>query len=110
MNSDGGILLVGVEDDGNILGIQKDNFENEDKLRLHCKSLINNNIGPEFTRFINLKLKPVKEKQIVVIECERVRKPVFLSIGQNEEFFVRSGPSSMKITMSQMVKYLEERR
>jgi len=110
MNSDGGILLVGVEDNGNILGIQMDNFENEDKLRLYCKSLINNHIGPEFTRFINLKLKPVKEKQVVIIECERVRKPVFLSIGKNEEFFVRSGPSSMKITMSQMVKYLEERR
>ena len=110
MNSDGGILLVGVEDDGNILGIQVDNFENEDKLRLYCKSLINNHIGPEFARFINLKLKLVKGKQVVIIECERVRKPVFLSIGKNEEFFVRSGPSSMKITMSQMVKYLEERR
>jgi hypothetical protein len=110
MNSDGGILLVGIEDDGNILGIQADNFENEDKLRLYCKSLINNHIGPEFARFINLKLKLVKEKQIVVIECERVRKPVFLSIGKNEDFFIRSGPSSMKITMSQMVKYLEERR
>lgn len=110
MNSDGGILLVGVEDNGNILGIQVDNFENEDKLRLYCKSLINNHIGPEFVRFINLKLKLVKEKQVVVIECERVRKPVFLSIGKNEEFFVRSGPSSMKITMSQLVKYLEERR
>jgi len=110
MNSDGGILLVGVEDDGNILGIQVDHFENEDKLRLYCKSLINNHIGPEFIRFITLKIKLVKEKQIVVVECERVRKPVFLSIGKNEEFFVRSGPSSMKITMSQMVKYLEERR
>jgi hypothetical protein len=110
MNSDGGILLIGVEDDGNIMGIGADNFENEDKCRLHCKNLLNNHIGPEFSRFIHLKIRHIQEKTIVVIECERVRKPVFLSMGKNEDFYVRSGPSSLKLTMSQMVKYLDERQ
>lgn len=110
MNSDGGILLIGVEDDGNILGIEADGFENMDKCRLHCKNLINNHIGPEFARFIHLEVCRINNKFIVVIECERVRKPVFLTVGKNEDFFVRSGPSSMKLTMSQMVKYLEERK
>ncbi len=110
MNSDGGILLIGVEDDGNIMGIEVDGFENEDKCRLHFKNLINNHIGPEFSRFIHLKIRTVQEKVILAIECERVRKPVFLSMGKTEDFYVRSGPSSLKMTMSQMVKYLEERR
>ncbi len=110
MNSDGGILLIGVEDDGNIIGIEADEFENEDKCRLHFKNLINNHIGPEFSRFIHLKIRTVQEKVILAIECERVRKPVFLSMGKTEDFYVRSGPSSLKMTMSQMVKYLEERR
>ena len=110
MNSDGGILLIGVRDDGKIIGIEADDFENEDRCRLHCKNLINNHIGPEFSRFINLKIHPLDGKNIVVLECERVRKPVFLSVGKNEDFYVRSGPSSIKLTMSQMIKYLNERR
>jgi hypothetical protein len=54
MNSDGGILLIGVSDDGEILGLDADNFANEDKCRLHFKNLINTHIGVEFTRFISL--------------------------------------------------------
>ncbi|MEA3547388.1 MAG: ATP-binding protein, partial [Thermodesulfobacteriota bacterium] len=110
MNSDGGILLIGVEDNGTIMGIERDGFENEDRCGLHFKSLFNHHIGPEFSRFVTLKIISLDEKTILIIECERVRKPVFLTVGKNEDFFVRSGPSSMKMSMSQMMQYLEERR
>ncbi|MBU1140840.1 MAG: ATP-binding protein, partial [Proteobacteria bacterium] len=106
MNSDGGILLIGVEDDGTVIGIDADNFANEDKCRLHFKNLINTHIGAESSRFIHLKILTIQEKTILIIECERVRRPVFLSVGKNEDFFIRSGPSSMKLSMSQMINYL----
>lgn len=109
MNSDGGILLIGVADDGEILGLDADKFANEDKCKLHFKNLLNAHIGAEFTRFISLKVVSIQEKSILIIECERVRKPVFLSVGKNEDFFIRSGPSNTKLSMSQMVKYLSER-
>ncbi len=109
MNSDGGILLIGVDDAGTILGIEADNFANEDKCRLHFKNLMNTHVGAEFTRFVQLKVIPVNTQTILIIECERVRRPVFLSSGKQEDFFIRSGPSSMKLSMSQMVKYLAER-
>ncbi len=109
MNSDGGILLIGVNDEGNIIGVRADNFENEDRLRLHFKSLISHHIGPEFARFVHLKIRRLDGEMVLIVECERVRKPVFLKVGKNEEFVVRSGPSSLKMTMSQMVHYLEDR-
>ncbi len=109
MNSDGGILLIGVDDAGVILGTEADNFANEDKCRLHFKNLLNNHIGAEFTRFIHFKIHGIQDKTIILVECERVRRPVFLTMGKQEDFFIRSGPSSMKLSMSQMVKYLAER-
>ncbi len=109
MNSDGGILLIGVDDAGAVIGIEKDNFVNEDKCRLHFKNLMNTHVGAEFTRFVQLKVVSVNNQTILIIECERVRRPVFLSNGKQEDFFIRSGPSSMKLSMSQMVKYLAER-
>lgn len=109
MNSDGGILLIGVDDSGIILGTESDNFANEDRCRLHFKNLLNSHIGAEFTRFIHFKLHSLQDKSIILVECERVRRPVFLTMGKQEDFFIRSGPSSMKLSMSQMVKYLAER-
>ncbi len=109
MNSDGGILLIGVADDGEILGLEADNFANEDKCLLHFKNLLNNHIGAEFTRFISVKVLSIQEKSVLLIECERVRQPVFLKVGKNEDFLIRSGPSSTKLSMSQMMKYLNER-
>ncbi len=110
MNADGGILLIGVADDGTIRGISEDNFANEDKIGLHFKSLITHHIGPEFARFIRMKIVTIEENMVLIIECERVRKPIFLTVGKNEDFFVRSGPANMKMSMSQMIKYLEERQ
>ena len=110
MNSDGGILLIGVADDGTIRGIGEDDFANEDKIGLHFKSLISHHIGPEFARFIRMKITTIDDQMVLIVECERVRKPIFLTVGKNEDFFVRSGPSNVKMTMSQMVKYLEERQ
>ncbi len=109
MNTDGGMIVIGVNDRGEIVGIEEDGFESEDRCRLHLKSLVNDHIGPEFSRFISFRLGQVKGKMVLVVECERVRKPVFLKIGKNEDFYIRSGPSTVKLSMSQMVDYLEGR-
>ena len=109
MNSDGGVLLIGVNDDGQICGIAEDQFSNEDKCQLHFKNLVNSHIGTAFAKYIHLKFCHFDDKTVLVIECERVRKPVFLSIGKTEDFYIRSGPSSMKLTMSSMFSYLSER-
>jgi hypothetical protein len=109
MNSEGGTLLVGINDESNIEGIEADGFENQDKCRLHVKNLINQHIGAEFSRHIDCNLQIVNGKTIVVITCEKATDPVFLKVGKNEDFFIRSGPSSIRLSMSKMVQYLKQR-
>jgi GTPase len=48
MNAKGGTLLVGVADDGEVLGLTSDGFENGDKLQLHLVGLIRDRIGDVF--------------------------------------------------------------
>ena len=110
MNSDGGILLIGVADNGMVTGLAPDDFSSEDKCRLHVKNLINNHLGTAFSRYVHLSFCQIDSENILVLECERVRQPVFLFIGKNEEFYVRSGPASMKLSMSAMVTYLSQRQ
>lgn len=111
MNTDGGTLLIGVMDDGAILGIAADNFQNDDKYLLHFNNLIKQHIGFEFSKFIKCEMIPVEGKKIFLVECEKSKKPVFLKkINDDEEFYIRVGPSSRKLSISKMLDYLENNR
>jgi predicted HTH transcriptional regulator len=106
LNSSGGTLLIGVDDEGRIVGIGPDNFENPDKCQLHLKNVINQHIGAEFSSFIHITLVDVDGKTVVLIECSPATEPVFLRIGRNEEFYIRSGPSSIRLSPSRMISYV----
>jgi len=106
LNTKGGFLLLGVADNGMICGLEMDKFENNDRCLLHIKNLINQHIGAEFSAFLDVALLEVDDKIVVLIEVTRAGQPVFLNIGKNEEFYIRSGPSSIKLSPSQMLSYV----
>lgn len=109
MNTNGGILLIGVDDESNILGIDADEFENEDKILLHFKNLISQHIGLEFSKYINLTIKTIEDKTILVVECERADRPVFLHHKNDESFYIRSGPASVNLSISKVIRYIQNR-
>jgi DNA-binding response OmpR family regulator len=110
LNSDGGVLLVGVEDNGDILGIEADNFDNEDKYLLHVNNRIQQHIGLEHAGFIGYQLVPADNKKVLLIECQPSPSPVFLKISKEEEFYIRVGPGSRRLSTSEVVAYVTNRR
>ena len=110
LNTEGGMLLVGVDDQGQILGIDADQFPSEDKYLLHVNNLVNQHIGAEYSQFIKFRLLPVSGQQVLLIECERCDTPAFLIVGKQEEFYIRSGPGSRKLLPSKTLRYLESRK
>ncbi|MBI5964046.1 MAG: putative DNA binding domain-containing protein [Chloroflexi bacterium] len=109
LNTDGGTLLVGVEDNGNFLGIELDGFPNEDKYLLYFRDLLVTKIGREYFDIIKFGLEPVKEKKALLVECKRSSKPAFVKYDGKEEFFIRTGPSSAKLSPSEMLEYSKTR-
>ncbi len=110
LNSQGGILLLGVADDGSILGLDADGFDSNDRCLLHIKNLLNQHLGAEFFRFIRITLVETPDGRVVMIQCTPAGKPVFLRIGKNEEFYIRSGPASTKLSPSQIVNYIQKKQ
>lgn len=110
LNTEGGVLLIGVEDDGKIAGLDRDNFTNDDKCLRHIDSLISSHIGLEFSRFIHFTIIEIGDKKIVEIRCQVSEIPAFLKKGEIEEFFIRTGPASRKLKPSQIIKYLASRK
>ncbi len=105
MNSGGGTLLVGVEDDGNALGIEPDQFQNEDKYLLHFANLLNDRIGKKNAEFIHWGLKEINGKKILRVDCDASSTPVFLKNEGKEEFFIRTGPASVQLSTSEVLEY-----
>ena len=104
LNTEGGTLLIGIKDDGAVLGIEKDQFLNEDKFLLHFASLVNDRIGKHYVEQIQSGLKEIKGRKILRVDCKPSPDPVFLK-GNGEEFYVRSGPSSVQLTTSEVLEY-----
>ena len=110
MNTDGGILLLGVTDSGGINGLESDGFENEDKCRLHFKNLISQHIGAELSKYLNFGIVRVDEKTAGVVVCDRSAEPVFLKTPKRETFYIRNGPSSDELPVSKVLTYIKHRK
>ena len=109
MNSNKGKLFIGVENSGGIIGIEKDKFENTDKFILHFTNIIKSKIGKQYISLINFKFVGIDGKTVLKVECEKSDRPVFIkSINDEEEFYIRAGPSSIQIKGSELVEYIEK--
>ena len=108
LNSEGGTLLIGVSDGGEICGIEHDDFPSADKASLHVISIIKDNIGGEFLPHIKSNVVNINGKNVLRIDCERSHKEVFLKNGNEEKFYVRSGSSSVELNGSSLVDYVHQ--
>jgi predicted HTH transcriptional regulator len=110
LNTDGGTLLLGVTDDGEVTGLERDVFENNDKCRLHFKNLVATHIGAEMSKYIRFRIVSVAGKTVGVVYCARSPEPVFLKNGNKEAFYIRNGPSSDELPVSKALKYIKNRK
>jgi len=108
LNSEGGTLLIGVQDNSNIIGIEADHFENEDKFLLHFGNLMNDRIGKHIADQVKWELKAAAGKRILRVDCEPSPTPVYLKNDGIEEFFIRNGPASIQLQTSEVVEYTKK--
>ncbi len=109
LNTNGGILTVGVADGGTPLGIEADGFGNEDKMSLHLVNLIKDRIGPTRMQFIHARFEDYENCRVMVIECSKARTAVFVKDGNIERFYIRTGPSTTELSASQTQEYIQQR-
>lgn len=109
MNSNGGTLLIGVNDSGEIIGTEKDKFESKDNYSLHLTNVIKTKIGKKFFQLVNFRFIEIENKHVLILDCEKSKVPVFIrSPTDEEEFYIRTGPSSVQIKGSELVEYIEK--
>lgn len=108
LNSAGGILMVGVDDAGNVLGLSSDKFSNEDKLLLHFNNLVKAHLGVEYSQFIRAGMESLNSERILLIQTLASPRPVFFSRDNEEVFYVRAGNATQQLKPSEVLAYVEQ--
>ena len=109
LNSNGGTLLVGVKDEGEITGIEEDGFENSDKFYLHFIDLVKKRIGAEYGDYIKSEIAEKNNKHILKVDCIPCKEEVWLKEkGKSPVFFVRQGPETNKLEGPELIKYIQD--
>ncbi len=106
LNTEGGTLLIGVSDIGDIFGIEKDHFQTNDKFNLHFTNLIKEHIGNQYLPYLHFELVLIENKNILKVDCMKSEKPVFLKSNKIEEFYMRVGAATVQITGSKLIDYV----
>ena len=109
LNSQGGILLIGVSDEGQPVGLNRDGFKSEDRMVLHWVNLINSCLGAEFIPWIRTTVHTVMKERILVVECKPASKPVFVTRDNDEAFYVRMTNSTQALKTREVIAYIEQR-
>jgi type I restriction enzyme R subunit len=114
LNTEGGDLLIGVADDRAIVGIERDQLENDDKFMRHLAQLVRNGLGDRAGTCIDPKTQIVQGKTVCVVSCRRSPEPVLLKWKGMEaapegDFFVRSGPGTVKLPPDSAKEYIRTR-
>ncbi len=106
LNTDGGSLLIGVADTGNIYGIERDHFQSNDKFNLHFTNLIKEYIGNNNLPYLHFELIQIEDKNVMKVDCLKAKKPVFLKFHKEEEFYMRVGAATTPVSGSKLVEYI----
>ncbi len=120
LNTDGGTLYIGIEEDTygrpSLRGIEEDlklSHHSRDKLQLHLRDLITNQIGSEFAPFITERFEEVQNKLCLIVAVDRSPEPAFVHWppkGNSEpRFYVREGPKTSALDNACTWRYIKSR-
>lgn len=112
LNSNGGNLFIGIDDNQNSLGLKDDistlKKKDNDGFELQLVEIIMKYIGKEFSSHIKINFPEYDNKIICRISVSQSSRPVFVNFEGKEDFFIRSGCSSQPLSREEQSAYEKE--
>jgi type I restriction enzyme R subunit len=114
LNTEGGDLLIGVADDGSVVGIEADQLEGDDKFLRHLVQAVRNGLGDRAGTCIDGRTQVVQGRTVCVVSCQRSPEPVFLKwkgleASPEGDFHVRSGPRTDRLPPESAREFIRTR-
>ena len=110
LNTKGGKLIIGQKDTKEITGIEADLFKTKDDWSKHFKDKVKTHIGLTFMeKNITQNFFDKDGKTIAIIDCRKLdgEQKAYLN---NEDLYVRVGPSSEKLSAKQALELFTKKK
>lgn len=105
-NSEGGVLYVGIEDDGSIAGI-----DHADRVALQIGNMIRDTIKPDISMFVACKIITVEDRSVIQIDVQRgTMRPYYIAEKglKPSGVYVRQHTSSVPASESAIRQLIKE--
>ena len=114
MNSaHGGTLLIGVADDGTILGLEQDfrslKKQNQDGFEQAVMTAVSSNLGTDLCRNLHILFHVRDGKSVCRVIVSPADRPVFLNQGNTPKFFLRTGGATRDLNIQEALKFVQGR-
>ncbi|MDE0701428.1 MAG: DUF262 domain-containing protein [Acidimicrobiaceae bacterium] len=114
LNAQGGKLLIGVDDHGNVVGLEADlqtlgRKANRDGYELFLRQLLDDTLSVPTAAIVRIDFERVAGEDICVVSASSSGKPVFAkpheSSSGHSEFWVRTGNATKQLHGDDMLEY-----
>ncbi|MDM8547993.1 response regulator [Candidatus Venteria ishoeyi] len=116
LNSNGGILLIGVEDNGNIFGLDADiallgKRKDLDGFEQKLVGLMTERIGAAFMQFVKIEFQSINTKTICIVRVTKAGSPAFTRAkdkngNPQKYFFVRAGCTTRALDVEDIYQHM----
>ena len=107
-NTEGGNLLIGVNDNGDIIGIEEDNFQSNDKFKNHLKNILDARVIKIVFSFIKTEFFNIEGKTVCCIECNKSDVPLFVDYEGVTHFYKRNLESTDSLNPQETLEYCKK--
>lgn len=114
MNAQGGVLVIGIDDDGNPLGLERDlatlGRKDLDGFQQALMTVLSSNLGTDVAASVRVHLTKVGPHghDVALVDCPAYGKPVFLGDGKDKEFHVRAGNTTRLLDVEEAAAYIAQ--
>lgn len=110
LNSEGGTLVIGVEDTGDIFGLENDlvlvKGGSLDGFEQLLTTLVYDRIGGQFAPYVKVRFEEINGSVVCVVAVDKASEPAFTDTPKGRDFYVRMGNTTRTLDPQEMLSYV----
>jgi hypothetical protein len=116
LNAEGGVLLIGVADDGSVPGIEDDyalmKMPDRDRYELWLRDVLITAVGATAASWVDVAFEQVEGNDVCLVRAQAAVRPVFIKPAKGDaasSFVVRVGNSTRELGVDEALAYCVQR-